>query len=136
MVVYSSLTTLDLAGRAAALVLTVALTANTLLVAVSPRNSVFEYIIVVLSSITSILMLTRLMWPEARPTKFVPLMSAGVWGLTFLNIAFAYRTVAWQVKLRQGGFFLAFFLASLSLYYVSKLHIERRDEEVAVPSSD
>lgn len=133
---YGGMTTLDLAGRAAALVLTIALTANTLLVAVSPRNTPIEYIVVILSSSTSILMLTRLMWPEARLTQHAPLLSAGVWGLTFLNIAFDYRGVGWQVKVRQGGFYMAFFLASLSLYFVERLHIERREDEAAVPSSE
>lgn len=125
---YSGLTPLDLAGRAASLVLVVALTANTLLVAVSPTNTKLEFIIVALSSFTSIGMLTRLLWPLHRAAPWVSLASAIVWALTFLNIGLSHGgVVEFWYQIRQGGFFLAFFLASLSLYFVER----RRSVELA-----
>lgn len=130
------MTPLELAGRAASLVLVVALTANTLLVAVSPDNTVFEYAIVALSSITSIGMLTRMLWPLHRAAPWAAMASAAVWALTFLNLGVAHRGELdpWY-SVRQGGFFLSFFLASLSLYFVER----RRLAEVALeeePLSD
>ena len=117
---------MELAGRAAALTITIALTVNTLLVAVSPQNSFFEYCIVVTSAISAAGLLLHMMMPSHRAGLIAALVSAGVWAASFLEGAVVHpEGVALALVVRQCGFYLAFFVGSVSLYYVEKLHLRR-----------
>lgn len=118
---------MELAGRAASLVLVIALTANTLLVAVSPVNTLFAWIIVWSSAITALGLLVHMLWPSHQAGLLAALVAAGVWAANFIEITLS-NGIRLSSVARQGGFYLAFFVASVSLYYVEKLFLSRNPE--------
>ena len=103
-----------LALHAAGVALTVALTANIVLAAVTRADDTFANVVAVASGVAAAgLVVSRLLLP--RLAEEAAWLACGVWIANLVEVITADAVSNWS-KLRQGGFYLAFALVAVSVY--------------------
>jgi hypothetical protein len=122
--------TVELAGRAASLVLAIALAANVLLVAVARDKDWFVWTITVASALAAVGMLHRVFAPANRLSTEAAWLGTGVWVANLVEIA-TDEFVRTASQIRLGGFYFAFALGCALMYLVERL---AKTTDVAVPA--
>lgn len=106
-------------GRLMAIVLLVACATNTLLVWASHDDDLFTWIISIAAAISAAGIITRVVWRVSVISEYAVWLACGMWVANFVEIVTS--DVSQSGKFRNGGFYLAFALLSVGVYYVERV---------------
>lgn len=110
--------------RASALVLAIAALANTLLVAVSSKDGVYQWTISIMAGFVAGGFIDRLMSSKLEPRHmWAALLSCVLWISNFIVVATAWHLDGWY-RMRNGGFYLAFAAGSIFLYLFQRIVVD------------
>jgi hypothetical protein len=102
--------------------LVIACSANALLVWADVKHvNWFDWVIAVSASLAALGLLTRLLTPATVVSVHAAWLATGMWVANLVEITSGH--VSLSGKFRNGGFYLAFALASICLYYAEQVSL-------------